>query len=74
VVNGLRRTASVGKYCEISYAIAVQVEAMVDLPKKFSNLDEMNRGWTARVKAETDFNESIEKPSAVRSVPEAVTT
>jgi hypothetical protein len=35
VVNGLHRTASVG--CEIGYAIAVQVEAMVDLPKKFSN-------------------------------------
>jgi hypothetical protein len=53
VVNGLRRTASVGKYCEIGYAIAVQVEAMVDLPKKFSNLDEMTRGWTARVKSRT---------------------
>jgi hypothetical protein len=35
-------------------AIAVQVEAMVDLPKKFFNLDEMTRGWAARVKRRTD--------------------
>jgi hypothetical protein len=32
-------------------AIAVQVEAMVDLQEKFFNPDEMTRGWTARVKA-----------------------
>jgi hypothetical protein len=53
---------SVGKYLTVDIltsvsvidAIAVQVEAMVDLPKKFFNLDEMTRGWAAPVKRRTD--------------------
>jgi len=53
---------SVGKYLTVDIlisvsvidGIAVQVEAMVDLPKKFFNLDEMTRGWAAPVKRRTD--------------------
>jgi hypothetical protein len=55
-------------------AIAVQVETMVDLPKKLFNLDEMTRGWAARAKSRTDSPTSKSRTSAVRAVPEAVTT
>jgi hypothetical protein len=54
-------------------AIAVQVEAMVNLPKKFF-LDEMTRGWAARVKSGTDSPTSTSRSRRPFAPFRAVTT
>jgi hypothetical protein len=49
-----------------------QVEAMIDVQKEFINaIEEVNREWAARVKAEQDLaTEFAGKLTAARSIPE----
>jgi Phasin protein len=49
-----------------------QVEAMIDVQKEFINaIEEVNREWVARVKAEQDLaTEFAGKLTAARSIPE----
>ena len=52
-----------------------QVEAMVDVQKELTKaIDEANRQWAARIKAETDLAaEFAAKLTAARSIPETAT-
>src|SRR5262245_44748528 len=49
-----------------------QVEAMSDMQQELmSSIEQMNREWAARIKAETDLaSEFVGKLSAARSVPD----
>jgi Phasin protein len=49
-----------------------QTEAIIDVQKDFINaIEEMNREWAARIKAETDLaSEFAAKLTAARSIPE----